>query len=494
MELKGKGKKPNILWICTDSQRWDTLGCYGNTFVRTPNIDRLAQQGVLFENAFVQNPLCSPSRGSFLTGRYPSTTRLTRNGQECPEDIVTLPKMLRDQADYVCGLSGKLHLSNCDARLKLGEEWWRYDSAHFFKGVEKRIDYGYDVFHWDHSSRVDDPSSAYTQWLRDKGQFLSYEESEHSPLLVKGLPEDLHQTTWCVEKAIQFINGYSARPHPWLFSVNIFDPHFQLDPPEDALERYLDILDDIPLPDYREGELENKPSHQKPAGKKGTKVSSLNRSDKENRLCRAAYWAMCDVIDRQAGRLLEALEKSGEAENTIVIFTSDHGEMLGDHGRYVKGPFLYEGAIKVPLIISWPGKIREGYRAKGLVEATDIAPTLLEAAGEPRNPGMQGQSLLPVLMGDQDGDHIRDSVYCEYRNSNPKPPVSLSMVRTETHKLVVTHETGEGELYDLQHDPKEFTNLWEDPQAAETKSQLLLKLSDRIAACSDPLPPRVGIY
>src|SRR5690606_30702917 len=172
---------------------------------------------------------------------------------------------------------------------------------------------------------------------------------------------EYHQTTWCAEKAINFIRANADYDYPWLFSVNIFDPHHPFDPPAEYLERYLERLDEIPLPNYVEGELANKPLFQQIDHGQSYNTPHLHAftemSEDEHRYVRAAYWAMIDLIDAQVGRMLDALEETGQLENTIVIFMSDHGEMLGDHGIYLKGPYFYEPAIKVPLIVSMPGPV-----------------------------------------------------------------------------------------------------------------------------------------
>lgn len=492
-------RPPNILWICTDSQRFDTLGCYGNQQVNSPNIDRLAQQGMLFENCFAQNPLCTPSRGGFLTGRYPVTTGLRQNGQNIRPTEKLVTRLLADN-DYICGLSGKLHLCACNRRHTLGDRWWELDDElQVVQGIEPRIDDGYTEFYWDHAPSPKYRSSAYNRWVQEKGSRIHTSERPDSRDVVNGMPTELHQATFCAQKAIDFMKAWEGGPHPWLFSVNIFDPHFILDPPEDYLKPYLDRLDSIPLPNYVEGELDNKPPWQAARHKSckygGYKESDMGDSD-EHRMCRAAYWAMCDHIDTQVGRMLQTLEETGQRENTIVIFTSDHGEMLGDHGLYIKGPFLYDPAIQVPLIVSWPGHIPEGVRSSALVELSDLAPTVLDAAGLPRHPGMQARSLWPVLTGQTDPRHFRDDVYCEYYNSNPSngTPIYLTMVRTDKHKLVRAHGTEGGELYDLESDPGETTNRWDDPAYAEVKSELLIRLSDRMAYTADPLPERIGIF
>jgi arylsulfatase A-like enzyme len=170
---------------------------------------------------------------------------------------------------------------------------------------------------------------------------------------------------------------------------------------------------------------------------------------------------------------------------------SDHGELLGDHGMYLKGPHFYEGAVHVPLIISWPGRIAPGKRSSALVELVDLAPTLLEAAGVPVYPGMQGRSLQPLLQGD--AVHHRDDVYCEVdETAAGKKPGYAIMIRSEAHKLTIYHSAGEGELYDLQSDPLESRNLWNDPAELSLKLHMMEQLCRRMAEQADPLPPRIA--
>ncbi len=484
---------PNILWICTDSQRWDSLGCYGNEYVTTPHIDALAKRGVVFENAFSQNPLCTPSRGCFLTGRYPVTNGLTKNGQNINPQEKLVTKLLADKG-YHCGLSGKLHINACDHRLKgYGPEWWRkIGEVDFFIGEEPRIDDGYTEFHWDHSPNGD-PSSSYTKWLKEKGgPEIQYPPRKDCPWVQHGMADEYHQTTFCVEKAIDFIQEHTDKP--WLFSLNCFAPHYPFNPPDTYLQPYLDRLDSLPLPTFVENELETKPAFQK-MFQEQTKYKASEMGEQDHRMVRAAYWAMCDHIDAQVGRLLQALEDSGQQENTMVIFTSDHGELLGDHGLYIKGPFLYDASIRVPLIISWPGIIPEGERSTSMVELGDLAPTLLDAVQAPVYQGMQAQSFWPHLSGKKNLHNIREDVYCEYYNSNPDDPEQhCTMVRTKTHKLIAFHGQEPSELYDLEQDPAESYNRWNDPVYAAVQADLYRRLCDRMAQTADPLPERIGLY
>ena len=219
-------------------------------------------------------------------------------------------------------------------------------------------------------------------------------------------------------------------------------------------------------------------------------------TEQDHRLVRASYWAMCDLIDAQVGRLLAALADTGQSGNTLVIFMSDHGEMLGDHGIYLKGPFFYEPAIRVPLIVSWPGQLRS-IRSSALVELTDIAQTLLDAAELPHHPGMQGRSLWRLLRGQADPQEHRDDVYCEFYNatsSHHDPAAHLTMVRTARHKLVVDHSHSGGELYDLDLDPREHHNLWDVPGSRDLKTEMLCRLTNRMAWTADPLPEREAAW
>lgn len=198
---------------------------------------------------------------------------------------------------------------------------------------------------------------------------------------------------------------------------------------------------------------------------------------------------MVDLIDAQVGRMLEALDRTGQRDNTLVIFMSDHGEMLGDHGLYLKGGYFYEHAVHMPLIVAWQGRFRAGRRSRALVEFTDLAPTLLEAAGLDRGTGMQGRSFWPLLIGAAPLHEHREDVYAECLNSHePERGLDLGMVRTDRWKLVVVHGEDAGELYDLKDDPSETHNRWSDQAHQGVKLEMLRRLCDRMAWTVDPLP------
>ena len=471
------GDRPNILWVCTDQQRFDTIGALGNERINTPSLDRLAGSGVALTAAFAQSPVCTPSRAAMLTGRYPRTTRCRQNGQAIPRDERLITRLLAD-AGYACGLAGKLHLSSCAGGR-----------------VEQRIDDGYGTFHWSHHPQPDWPENAYTQWLAAQGQsWEALYDGPSTPYVKHGVPAEYHQTTWCAEMAIDFIRRNQRRP--WLFSFNCFDPHHPFDPPAEYLRRY--APDRMPLPKYRPGELDNKPEYQRLDHRWAHNQSGYfhvaGMTDEDKRQVTAAYYAMVELIDAQVGRVIAALDETGQLENTIMIFMSDHGEMLGDHGIYLKGPHGYDEAIRVPLLISWPGRFTAGLKADALVELVDLAPTLLEAAGLQVPPRMQGRSLLPLLTGQADPSLHREAIYSEYYNAWTHPHSYATVLRTDREKIVVYHGMDEGELYDLGEDPDEFNNLWDDPAHWRMKMRLLKRAFDASVFTLDPLPPRLGQF
>ena len=475
--------RPNILWICTDRQRFDTLGCYGNPFVTTPNLDKLAAEGALFEQAYCQNPICAPSRASFLTGRYPRTTRVNRNAQRIPNDEKLISRLLAD-AGYVCGHAGKFHLGPSSPKAAA----WS----------EPRTDDGYSLFEWS-MHPPDTPVSQYTAWLSEHDITFSREPVDGSKYVSFGMDEHTSNTAWVTQRAINFVNVSAQLDTPWFYTLNINDPHDPIDPPRRFLEPYLDKLDDIPLPDYDEGELDNKPvfqrtCHERSAyGGKNGPFTYTDMTEHDHRLIRAGYWAMMDHVDWQVGRLLKTLEDTGQRDNTLIIFMSDHGEMLGDHGMYFQGPYFYEQMTRVPLIMQLPGQ-REALKVPAMVELTDLAPTLMEAAKLNVYEGMQGRTLWPILTGQADPARHRDDVYYEYYRAIPGGHADqgyayVTGVRDRRYALTAVHNLDAGELYDLENDPREKHNRWDDPEYVTIKARMLKKLCDRMAETIDPLPP-----
>ncbi|WP_306256579.1 sulfatase [Pararhizobium sp. IMCC21322] len=488
--------KPNILWFCTDQQRFDTIAALGNEHITTPNIDALVARGVAFTNAYCQSPICTPSRASFLTGKYPSSTHVYRNGNKRFPSGETLVTKLFADAGYDCGLIGKLHLS---AASKL----------------EVRPDDGYRVFHWSHHPTPDYPAGHdYAHWLEDeKGVSPESVYSGITNFCGAGVPEEHHQTTWCAERAIDFISEERDPDQPWLLSVNCFDPHPPFDPPANYLDRYR--AEDLPHPAFRPEDIPRNAKFEKVDQQSKIAIDPINCHSSQDdipladrkarayepplefngREVKAAYYAMIELIDHQFGRIVRSLEETGQLDNTIIVFMSDHGEMLGDHGLIYKGCRFFEGLVHVPLIISWPQKFSENLKSEGLVELVDVAPTLLDAAGLDIPSCFQGNSLMPVLTGQADASIIRDHVICEYRDSVAMPNASNgSMYFDGRYKIIVYHGLGIGELYDLASDPDEFDDLWDNPANKENRDRLMHLHFDAMMASISPGPERIEKY
>ena len=481
-----KGSRPNVLWICTDQQRFDTIGALGNDYVDTPNIDRLVAEGTAFTHAYCQCPICTPSRASFLTGQYASAVHVNGNGNDSfPDDPPLVTKTLADDG-YDCGLIGKLHLSSAHGR------------------IEERVDDGYRYWQYSHAPRDDwEVGHDYADWVRSKGEILG--ELTKS---MDGVPAEFHQTTWCAEKTIEFMK--EDREGPWLASVNIYDPHPPFNPPK----TYRDLFDPAKVNDpiYRESDLAQQKKLEaidfqgkakapleldikspiipnSPGDGSGPETGG----GRDARTLIAAYYAMIKLIDDQVGRMIDALEETGQRENTLIIFTSDHGETLGDHGLVQKGCRFYEGLVRVPLIFSWPGQVKAGVKTDALIELRDIAPLLLELAGLDVPERMDAMSLVPILSGDQAPDEHRDFVRSEYYNALLAPDSTYaSMYRNRRYKLVVYHGHGLGEIYDLQEDPSEFDNLWDSPDHQGVKLDLMQASFDASMLAMDKGPERIG--
>lgn len=476
--------KPNILWITTDQQRADTLHALGNGAIRTPNLDRLCATGLAFRNAYCQSPICTPSRASFMTGLYPSRLPANINGNHklnLPAGVRLISRILAD-AGYDCGLSGKLHLASA------------------WGGVEERVDDGYRVFRYSHApTQGMGMGNAYTDWLESQGRLdevldLSRfnEQLQVGAVYRENVPASLHQTTWCCDEALAFMG--ETRTGPWLMSINIFDPHPAYDAPRDYADRYDPAS--LPPPPFRESDLATQ-ARLEASHPFGRATTPGTRCQEE----RASYYGMIELIDENVGRLLDALETSGQRENTVVIFTSDHGNLIGDHGLSHKGCRFYEGLVKVPLLISWPGHFGAGVVADGLVELADLAPTLAELAGAPLH-ATDGESLVPLLTGCAAPQHHRTHVRCEFYDTidrdfgkpdrPPHRPCFATMVRDEQHKLCLYHDTDFGELYDLLNDPHEHDNLWGQPQAAALQARLAQTAAE-VPVSVDPAE-RVGRF
>ncbi len=470
--IKANPDTPNILWITTDQQRWNTINALGNPHVLTPNIDRLVEEGVSFTRAYSQSPVSTPSRASFMTGMYASTVRSTKNGQAFWAEAAPLISTILDDAGYDCGLSGKLHLSTAMANLP-----------------ERRpVNDGYRIFWYSHSPYQGGTSNDYIKWWLDRDVDIIALKNE-----LGYVPTPYHQTVWCTDRAIDFIREDRGGSYPWFFSLNIYDPHSPMDPPQEYLDRY--DLESLPGPRFAETDIKQKSVFNDIMFQSVPQVYS----EHQRRLELAKYWAQIDLIDENIGRIMQVLEETGQLDNTLIIYTSDHGDMVGDHGLVRKGCRFYEGLVRVPLIFWYPGKTKQNLQSDALVELIDIFPTIMDITGLPVHDRVQGKSLLPIMTGEKDPGHHKDFVRSEFYDTiEPRGRHNFSfgtMLRTERYKLVLYHgHPMGGELFDMENDPDEFHNLWDDPEYRDIRFELMKLSFDQTVFSIDTGPERVGRY
>lgn len=475
--------RPNILLISTDQQRWDALGASGNPHIRTPHLDRLAADGARFTNCYVQSSVCAPSRASLMTSRYLHNHGLWANGVDINPDEQLFTRSLAD-AGYDCGLVGKFHLG-----------------AAQHGRVEPRIDDGFRVFRWAHDPYVRSEANHYHAWLDEHFPgVLDEAVARGGNRAIDTLPAEQHYSRWIGEETIEYLTSGRDGDKPFCFVVNFFDPHHGFgSPPE-----YRATYDAESLPSPVTSDLSTKPAVYTDASISsyaGNDRGFVDHTPEEIQDIIAHYYAMVTLVDDEVGRILAALEEQGLAESTIVIFTSDHGEMLGDHQMLLKGPMMFDCSLKVPLLVRWPQQIPAGTVREELVEWIDLAPTLLAAAGVAPLPRQQGRDLAP-LWGDGAGWADRDWVLSEYRDScwPYDPPVHTTMLRSGSWKIVVHHgppataRGRDGELYDLSRDPHEQHNLWNAPEAAEQQLAMERMLLDVLVATEDRSQVRLSAF
>ncbi|HVW92953.1 MAG TPA: sulfatase-like hydrolase/transferase [Devosia sp.] len=469
--------QPNILMIMTDQQRRDTLGAYGCDWIATPNLDRLAAEGTLFTRATVDNPICTPSRASIFTGKPVFEHSVLRVHDNLPDDEMQFPERLRREAGYRTALFGKLHTSS---RVK--EETQRHPND------------GFEIYEWclEPSVSMDSRFNGYVAWLRERApDFLAALRQNGRGVLHH--PEDLHMSKWAADRTIAFLEDARQDDQPFFCLMSLFDPH---DPYEDHPMAARALVDaaKIPAPIVKEDAPD--------CVRREQQASYLGRADafiaEDIRDIRLGYGASIGFADQQIGRVLDALDRAGLAETTLVIFLSDHGDQLGDHGLFVKGVGLYEPTVGVPLILRWPGHVAAGARTGALAQGRDIATTCLTAAGLDRSALPLSEDLVEMAAA---GRARRNAAATLYRNSGInkdssfwEPPMLSSMVRDERYKLIVYASGGrtERELFDLEHDPAETRNLAGLPAHAETEARLLAELSALMHAEAAHLQPRAA--
>jgi len=446
---------PNILLIMTDQQRFDSLPCYGAQAIKTPNFDRITGQGVVFEHCYCNAPVCTPSRASLLTGKSVMGHGVYRLYDLLPKTEVLFPKRLQESG-YQTALVGKLHVSSIN-----------------FEAYHRSLNDGFDVYEWceEPSIFLDSPLNAYAKWLKEQDPEF-YQKLKAGARTVKHIPAHLHMTHWATERTMEFIRS-ADRSKPFFCLMSLFDPHNPYDQYPLEMEKLVD-KSKLPEPVYTPQELSNKPYGIREESAHGYMGSFSKYTSEELRQMRTGYFAEIGFIDQELGRLLNLLDQMQIANNTLILFTSDHGDMLGDHRLLVKGAYFYDPCTRVPLLMRWPDRFSRGIRLPDLVQPHDLAATILDAAGcwtkEEKASRPESISLVDLCSGGM----VETSKYavCVYRDTGISdqhryfdPPINATMIRDERYKLNLYHtpiDRGpQGELYDMENDPGEVHDLWD---------------------------------
>lgn len=479
---------PNILLITSDQQHWQTLGV-NNPRIRTPHLDRLAQEGVYFERAYCSNPVCSPSRSSIITGLYPSWHHCWTIGVKLPEDVPTVGAEL-SRAGYFTALVGKAHFQplasapgseslECHPTLRDLDFWRKFHGPWYgFEHVEVARNHGDEHLSGQH----------YGVWLEEQGlknwkdYFMPWPHDPAKPRRRHSwdLPERYHYNVWNADRAIANLERSVAEKRPFFLWASFMDPHppYLVPEPWASMYRPQDMQPGRLLP----GELDLMPRHfrltqeQTPDFSEWKETAHANHgfsshliSDESLRKNMAIYYGMVSFMDAHIGRILTALERLGIADNTLVLFTTDHGHYLGQHGLTAKGAFHYEDLIRIPMLARWPGRIAPGSRISALQSQVDFAPTFLAAAGLSVPGLMQGVDQGPVWTGARPS--ARQNVIVE--NRHQPTAVHLRTYVDERYKMTVYRDQPYGEFFDLREDPEERRNLWDDPAKAALKCEVL---------------------
>ncbi len=480
-------QRPNVLLVMADQLRADALGCYGNAVVQTPHIDHLAEDGVRFERMFAAYPVCAPNRASIATGRYPTVHRLRANGMRLPASERTLMDVLRG-AGYRTYGAGKMHFGPQWAFPADGSPIMDPDPETAINPQPPE-----DAFPWygfdDVCLTEDHRTGPYGEYLASHGYHVwdelhsaSYPQHATEP---SPFPEEHHQTTWITDRAIDYLEGHPD-DQPFFLWVSYVHPHHPFNPPVPYDRMY--GPEDMPLPAFDEGEVARWPEAYRrkyyALGGGHEAIGMHQLTDADWQRIKAFYYGMVSLIDKNVGRLLGTLEAKGRLEDTIVVFTTDHGENLGDHHLLFKGT-TYDPVTRVPFIVSWAGNQTPGAVRDTLCSSIDIMPTLLELAGVPcpEPSPVQGISLVPALR--EAGYRVRDAVLIENAGIRRS-------VRTEDMLLTWHGPATRGELYDLGADPDCLHNLWDLPEAGERQAAMLHRLIELMAENVDPLPMREG--
>lgn len=451
-------QRPNIILIITDQQRYDTINALGFPYMDTPNLDRLVNEGVSFDNCFITAPSCAPSRASLFTGYYPHVTGVLKNADLWRHSWV---ESLADSG-YHCVNIGKMHTFPFETPLGFHERYVVENKDRYLEGR-----YYFDE--WDKALRARGHVKQQRELYRQRDDY-----QERMGAFEWELPEDLQSDMFVGNFASWWLETY-PQTEPLFLQIGFPGPHPPYDPTPEYAEPYLE-RDDLPLPEVTQDELDNQPQPFRQLREHNFRIDhdSVVHLDQPTRdqlhRLRAYYLANVTMIDEKIGEILSTLDQQGYLENSVVIFTSDHGDCLGDHGHIQKWT-MYDIINRVPLIVWSPGRFQPAQRQGGLCQLMDIGATILDLAGITPPDTMQAESLLPALQGDN--WQGREVVFAEHPPDGIYEGPYMTMIRDRRWKLVHFLDSDEGQLFDLENDPQEVHNLWRAPDMAARKHELL---------------------
>ena len=452
-------QRPHIILIITDQQRYDTINALGFPYMDTPNLDRLVKEGVTFTNCFITAPSCAPSRASLFTGYYPHTTGILKNADTWQHSWV---EQLAE-AGYYCVNIGKMHTYPYHTPLGFHE---RYVVENKDRYLEERFYFD----EWDKALRARGLVKQQRELYRQRSDY-----KESLGAFDWELPEETQSDMFVGDMATWWLETKPKREAPLFLEIGFPGPHPPYDPTPRYAEPYMQKA--LPIADVTAEDLAGQPPPLLAMRRHNTEVDhdsvvhQLNPTPEQRHRQRAYYLANMTMIDEKVGQILQTLEDKGYLEHAVVIFTSDHGDCLGDHGHSQKWT-MYDTITRMPLIVWAPGIFEGGRRLDQLCQLMDIGPAILEMAGADVPQNLEAESLLPALKGKTWTG--REVVFAEHgRDGILQETEFMTMVRTHDWKLVHFLDEPFGQLFDLHSDPEENHNLWDDPSAADTKRTLL---------------------
>ena len=467
--------KANLVLIMCDQMRYNCTGFAGNQAARTPTLDRMACEGLRFENAYCASPICSPARASWLTGLYPhghgqqlnyNPHDRDRCGGRMRRDVVTLGDAL-NRAGYRCGLVGPWHL-----------------------GDDEIPQHGFDAM-WQSYGYQDVKTDAYSQYLQRQDMLDAYQADAHqsffrrltqgdSPVTVAGIPVEHQRTTWAVNRGIDFIK---TQAEPFFLFLSIKDPHPPILPPQELLADF--PWQQMPVLQNWHDSLEGKPRSLRENKRRAAQQCGYKGLQKVT----AHYLALIAHIDNQLERLFATLQERQFSDNTLVVFFSDHGEMLGEHGLFAKC-VMYEGSVRVPMLLRWPGRIPPGSAISAPLAGVDLMPTLLDLLGVRLNDKVHGRSLAgPILEGSEPSPADVFAVIPTLQAIDRRPTDNCPTTEQELTGTVmirrgcwkyIWHRGDTDELYDLRADPDEMENLARQSDQKHRVEELRARIRERL--------------